>query len=69
MEVILYSNGCPKCEVLKQKLRAKNISYTTSEDFDFLESLKIDTLPVLIVDKILYPNFMDAINWVNSQEE
>lgn len=69
MEVILYSNGCPKCEVLKRKLRAKNISYTTSEDFDFLESLKIDTLPVLIVDKVLYPNFIDAINWVNSQEE
>lgn len=68
MEVILYSNGCPKCEVLKRKLRAKNISYTTSPDFELLENLKIDTLPVLVVNSILYPTFEDAIKWVDSQE-
>ena len=32
--VILYSTGCPKCQVLKSKLDSKNISYELFDNKD-----------------------------------
>lgn len=68
MDVIVFSNGCPKCEVLKKKLFAKGIAFKTSEEFDALKAFKIDTLPVLVVDSVMYTNYGEMINWVDSQE-
>lgn len=68
MEVIVFSNGCPKCEILKKKLFAKGIPFKISEEFDTLKAFKIDTLPVLIVNSIMYTNYGEMINWVDNQE-
>ena len=69
MDIIVYSNGCPKCEVLKRKLRSKKIEHTVTDDFSLLESLKIDTLPVMKVDSVIYSNFTEMIELINSWEE
>ena len=42
MKIILYSTGCPKCEVLKKKLKTKNIEYVENNNVEDMESLGID---------------------------
>ncbi len=62
----LYTNGCPKCNVIKSKLEAKNIPFTENTNVEELISLGIQSLPVLKVgDEFL--SFVDANAWVNSQ--
>ena len=64
--VILYSTGCPKCRVLKQKLDSKSIQYKEENSVDVMLSLGIMQVPVLSVDgKLLL--FAQANEWVNTQ--
>lgn len=64
---VLYSNGCPKCNVLKSKLEQKNIAFELSDDFSSLIGLGYRTAPLLKTnDGILV--FTDAVKWVDSQE-
>lgn len=65
--VVLYSNGCPRCKILKQKLDEKNINYILVDDVDKMIALGMNTVPVLEVDgeKMM---FTDAVRWVNGQE-
>lgn len=67
MKIILYSTGCPKCEVLKKKLKAKNIEYIENNNVEDMESLGIDQIPVLSVDGNLM-SFAEANNWINNTE-
>ena len=62
--IILYSNGCPKCNVLKKKLKSSNIEYTEVSDIDVMIGLGIKSVPVLKVnDEIL--SYMDAVKYIN----
>jgi len=63
-EIILYSTGCPKCEVLKKKLTDKQISYKENSDTDTMIELGIDQVPVLSVNGVLL-TFSEAIKWIN----
>lgn len=65
--LILYTTGCPKCEVLKKKLKAKNIEYIENNNVEDMESLGIDQIPVLSVDGNLM-SFAEANNWINNTE-
>lgn len=67
MKIILHSTGCPKCEVLKKKLKAKNIEYVENNNVEDMESLGIDQVPVLSVDGNLM-GFAEANNWINNTE-
>lgn len=49
-EIILYSTGCPRCNVIRKKLDAKNISYVVNNSVEDMESLGIANVPVLQVD-------------------
>lgn len=72
--VVLYSNNCPRCKVLKKKLDDAGIVYTTKpiaaenvNDIKELEELGVSFLPLLIVDKDIY-DFSSAIKWLNEEE-
>lgn len=67
MEVILYSTGCPKCNVLKKKLNDKNINFTENNDIDIMTSLGIEQVPVLSIDGKLM-DFSQANAWINERE-
>lgn len=67
MNIILYSNGCPKCNVLKKKLTEKNINYIENNDIDTMTSLGIDQVPILSVDGNLL-DFAEANKWINERE-
>lgn len=62
--ITLYSNGCPKCKVIKSKLESKNIVFEETDDTQriILEGYK--TFPVLEVDG-QFMDFVSANNWVN----
>ena len=64
--MILYTQGCVKCDVLKKKLEQKGLSFTIeSNNFQKLIDAGIDHMPVLEVDNKLLL-FNDAINYVNN---
>ena len=64
--IILYSTGCPRCEVLKSKLDDKSISFAENISVDEMTSLGITQVPVLSVDGKMY-EFKDAVEWINKQ--
>lgn len=66
MNVVLYSTGCPKCNVLTKKLDQKGISYKHVDDINEMTRLGIMEVPVLSVDGELM-GFQAAISWVNKQ--
>ena len=67
MDIVLYSTGCPRCSVLKKKLNEKKIAYEECSDVDIMESMGIETVPVLSVDGEL-KDFVSANNWINEYE-
>ena len=64
--IILYTTHCPKCNVLKAKLDAKNLSYTEIDDTTQMLSLGVTVVPVLSVDGS-FMEFKAAVDWVNQQ--
>lgn len=67
MNAILYSTGCPKCNILKKKLAEKNIEYAENNDINVMALMGIDQVPVLSVDGKLL-NFVEANKWINERE-
>lgn len=65
-EIILYSTGCPKCEVLKKKLNEKGVPYTENNSADEMLALGITQVPVLDNNGTLM-DFKQAVEWVNKQ--
>ena len=65
--VILYSTGCPKCNVLKQKLNNKLISYTEETSVDKMLGMGITQVPVLSVNGNLL-EFAEANEWLNGYQ-
>lgn len=62
----LYSTGCPKCNVLKMKLDAKQIPYEISEDLDFLMDRNIMEVPVLELENGNLLSFTEAVSYINT---
>lgn len=65
-EIILYTTDCPKCKVLEQKLKLKNISVTKNYSLEDMISLGFKQAPMLKVDSE-FMDFSQAIAWVNNQ--
>lgn len=66
MNVILYSTGCPKCNILKKKLEDAQIDYNVIEDVDVMISKGLKEVPWLEVDGNLM-NFVDSSKWINER--
>lgn len=62
--IILYSTGCPKCDILKKKLDAKDVSYEIVTDTDEMLKLGMTAAPGLAVNGELM-DFVKAVRWVN----
>jgi len=65
MDVILYSTGCPKCNILISKLRKNKISYETVTDKDEMIKIGITEVPILKVNGKLL-RFSEANDWINN---
>lgn len=63
MVVKLFSNGCPKCKILKSKLDEKGLQYETSDNIQEVINLGFRTVPLLVVDDSIM-DFNKAITWI-----
>ena len=66
MNVIMYSTGCPKCNVLKSKLDSKSIPYVVVSDVSSIIAKGIPTVPVLEVNGNMM-DFKTAVDWINER--
>lgn len=66
MAVILYSTGCPKCNVLKKKLQEKDITYEEFTSVDDMLSMGIKEVPMLGVEEKLM-SFKESVEWIKEQ--
>lgn len=65
--IILYSNGCPKCRTLEQLLNKEHIKYAIDSDINHMIEHGIQAVPVLqIGDGKLLP-FDEAIQWIRKK--
>lgn len=68
MAVVLYSTGCPKCNVLEKKLSSAGIEYEIINDADLMINKGFTSTPMLEVDgKDL--DFKKAVDWINNKQE
>ena len=65
--VVLYSTGCPQCNVLKTKLDNKGIEYELVTDEDVMIAKGFMSAPILEVNGEVLP-FKQANDWVNQKE-
>lgn len=68
MRIVLYSNNCPRCKVLTQKLDSANINYEKITDVELMTQKGFTTVPVLEVDDVIY-NFKEAVEWIKEHNE
>lgn len=65
MRIILYSNHCPKCEMMKKMLDMKNISYDIFDNEDEMIKMGFSSMPMISIDgKIM--DFSDGISWIKN---
>lgn len=63
MDIIFYTTGCPKCNVLKKKMDAVGLEYTINSNVDEMLDLGIQTAPYLKVNDELL-DFSRAVVWL-----
>lgn len=63
-EIVLYSTGCPKCNVLKSKLNKAGIKYTIVSDTNKILETGFNVVPILKVgdDFLLFKQANDYLN-------
>lgn len=66
MRIVLYSNNCPRCKVLKTKLEQSNIEFEENNDVELMTRKGFMTVPVLEVDGVIY-SFKDAVEWIKER--
>ena len=66
-KVVLYSTGCSRCQVLKNKLTSKRLAFEEVNDVKEIAKLGISTVPWMSVDGQMM-DFAEAVRWVNAQE-
>lgn len=67
--ITLYSTGCPKCKILKQKLDQYNIQFVENNDIDEMTSLGIEEVPVIKLEGGTLLNFITSNSLLNEKGE
>lgn len=65
--VVLYSTGCPNCNILKRQLDNSNIEYKINSNTKEMIELGITDVPVLGVEGRLL-NKKEATIWIKERE-
>lgn len=63
--IILYSTGCPKCQILESKLKKSKITYYVVTDKNEMIAKGFKNVPVLKVNNEFF-DYYKANNLVNS---
>ena len=65
---ILYTTHCQACKVLTKKLQAANIDFEECTDETIMDSLHIDTVPILEVNGELL-SLKQSVAWINERDK
>ena len=68
MNIVFYSTGCPKCNILKKKLLEAGIEYLVVNDVDVMLEKGIKDVPWLEVDGKLM-DFLSSVKWINERTQ
>lgn len=63
--ITMYSTGCPRCKILEEKLRDKNIDFSIVSDEEIMKKKGIDMIPVLELENGQMLSFGQAVKWIN----
>jgi len=63
IKVTFYSNNCPRCKILQQKLDEKGVIYEKVSDMNILIQKGFKSVPMLEVDEKIM-TYVEAINWI-----
>lgn len=63
MNTILYSIGCPNCNILKNMLKKNNIEFIEENDVEHMLSIGVNAVPVLEVDGVRM-DYNEAKKWI-----
>ena len=64
-KIILYSNNCPRCKILKKKLDDNKINYEIIDNVDTMIDKGLSTVPVLEINGRML-DFKEAVEWINN---
>lgn len=67
LNVILWSTGCPNCDVLKKKLDSKKVQYIINNDKDEMIRKGFMSVPILEIDNKCM-SYKEAIKWLEGQD-
>lgn len=62
---IFSTQTCPRCKILKEKMKSKGVEFIENQDEEEMKKLGIMSVPVLRKDGELL-DFGKAISWINS---
>ena len=66
-DFVLYSTGCPKCNVLEKKLKSKNVDFVIESDIEPIAKMGYTSAPILWYRNAnKYFNFTEAVVFVNN---
>jgi len=63
IKVTFYSNNCPRCNILQQKLDEKGVVYEKVSDIEIMKQKGFMSVPMLEVDEKIM-TYVEAINWI-----
>ena len=63
----MFSNDCPRCKILKDKMIERNIEFETVDDFDEIIEQGFQTTPILKYNEKYY-QFSEANSLIQSGE-
>lgn len=61
---ILYSNDCPNCKILENKLKNKNVNFKKESNLDYIIENGYMSVPILRKENELM-TFMEANEFLN----
>jgi glutaredoxin len=68
LDIIVYTTeACGRCNILKDKIKKKNIDFKECQDINEMKKLGINAVPVLKLND----DFLDykaAVRWINEKE-
>ena len=63
MSVVLYTNHCPCCKVLEDRLKAAGIRYRVVDDVRLMLEMGLTSAPMLETDEMMM-NYPAALKWL-----
>lgn len=67
-DIVIYSTGCPRCQVLKKKLTQIGLTYTEETDTNVMVALGMKFAPGMRVNNGEIMNFNQAVHWIKGHQ-